>query len=294
MEKLEPWAHIGYLVGYNSTNIYHVWIPSTSIVIAVRDVTFDESTQYDANDVLTDEQLCQHVENIVQDIGLDDTEAKPPAQSGTEFIDIPAADTPCDTYGEVTPPSHRPHKAESAGIPTPPSGMSTQPVLPTLLQTPEPCTDQTSSQGTLYKVATALPELEPVEKAHTTTVGADLDPTNILESHTHSQQVAYLADIEEPMQMMGVHSAFAAGQQHGCQKLHHDKLPQAPATWADVRTHQFSMDFKNAATKEYDGLVHWGVFQPVSCWNTSSKPLPLKWVFTYKFDTDGFLQKFKA
>ena len=94
--------------------------------------------------------------------------------------------------------------------------------------------------------------------------------------------------------MMSVHSAFAAGQQYGCQKLHHNKLPQAPAMWADVQTHQFSMDFKNAATKEYNSLVHWGMFQPVSCWNTSSKPLPLKWVFTYKFNTDGFLQKFKA
>ena len=147
----------------------------------------------------------------MQDIGLDDTEAEPPAQSGTEFIDILAANTPCDTYGGVTPPSHRPHEAESAGIPTPPLGMSTQPVLPTLLQTPEPCTDQTSGQETLYKVATTLPELELVEKACTTTVGTDLDPTNILESCTHSRQVAYLADIEEPMQMMGVHSAFAAG-----------------------------------------------------------------------------------
>ena len=230
----------------------------------------------------------------MQDIGLDDTEAEPPAQSGTEFIDILAANTPRDTYGEITPPSHRPHEAESAGIPTPPSGMSMQPTLPTPLQTPKPCTNQTSGQETSYKVATALPELELVEKACTTTVGADLDPTNILESRTCSQQVAYLADIEEPMQMMGVHSAFAAGQQHRCQKLHHDKLPQAPVMWADIRTHQFSMDFKNAAMKEYDGLVHWGVFQPVSCWNTSSKPLPLKWVFTYKFDTDGFLQKFKA
>ena len=148
----------------------------------------------------------------MQDIELDDTEAKPSAQSGTEFIDIPAANTPCDTYGEVTPLSHRPHEAESAGIPTPLSGMSMQPALPTLLQTPKPCTDQTSGQGTLYKVATALPKLEPVEKACTTTVGADLDPTNILESRTHSQQVVYLADIKEPMQMMGVHSAFAAGQ----------------------------------------------------------------------------------
>ena len=123
----------------------------------------------------------------MQDIGLDDTEAEPSAQSGTEFIDIPAADTPCDTYGGVTPPLHRPHKAELAGIPTPPSGTSTQPVLPTLLQTPKPCTDQMSGQGILYEVATALPKLELVEKACTTTVGADLDPTNILESCTHSQ-----------------------------------------------------------------------------------------------------------
>ena len=212
MEKLQPWAHIGYLVGYNSTNIYHIWIPSTSIIIPVQDVTFDKSTQYNTNDVLTDEQLCQHVENIMQDIGLDDTEAKPPAQFGTEFIDILAADTPYDTYGRVTPSLHKPHKAELAGILTPPSGTSMQPLLPTLLQTPKSCTNQTNDQKTLYKVATALSQLEPVEKAYMTTVGTDLDSTNILESCTHSQQVAYLADIEEPMQMISVHSAFTAGQ----------------------------------------------------------------------------------
>ena len=148
----------------------------------------------------------------MQDIELDDIKAKPPAQSGTEFIDIPAVNTPCDTYGGITPPLHKPHKAELAGIPTSPSEMSMQPVLPTLLQTPESCTDQMSGQRTLYKAATTFPKLEPVEKAYMTTVGANLDSMNILEFHTYSQQVAYLADIEESMQMMGVHSAFATGQ----------------------------------------------------------------------------------
>ena len=148
----------------------------------------------------------------MQDIGLDDTKAELLAQSGTEFIDILAADTPCDTYGGITPPLHKPHKAELAGIPTPPSRTSTQPILPTSLQILKPCTNQTSSQGTLYKIATALLKLEPVEKACMTTVGTDLNLTNILESCTHSQQVVYLADIEEPMQMIDVHSAFAAGQ----------------------------------------------------------------------------------
>ena len=147
----------------------------------------------------------------MQDIELDDTEAKPSAQSGTKFIDIPAANTPCDTYGGITPPLHRLHKAELAGIPTPPLEMSTQPALPTLLQTPKLHIDQTSGQETSYKVATILPKLELVEKACTTTVGADLNSMNILKSHICSQQMVYLADIEEPMQMIGVHSAFTAG-----------------------------------------------------------------------------------
>ena len=107
--------------------------------------------QYGMDHNITDEQLYQHVENIMQDIGLDDTKAKLPTQSGIEFIDIPAADTSCDIYGEITPLLHRPHEVELASILTPPSEMLMQPVLPTLLQIPESCTNQTSSQGTLVQ-----------------------------------------------------------------------------------------------------------------------------------------------
>jgi hypothetical protein len=42
LQKLNPKAWIGYLVGYNSTNIYRVWNPLTNEVIAVRDVAFNE------------------------------------------------------------------------------------------------------------------------------------------------------------------------------------------------------------------------------------------------------------
>ena len=40
--KLKPKAWIGYLVGYNSTNIYRIWNPLTKKVLAVRDVIFNE------------------------------------------------------------------------------------------------------------------------------------------------------------------------------------------------------------------------------------------------------------
>ena len=41
-QKLEPRAHIGYLVGYDSINIFRIWIPSRRKIIRSRDVLFDE------------------------------------------------------------------------------------------------------------------------------------------------------------------------------------------------------------------------------------------------------------
>ena len=49
-EKLEPKAHIGYLVGYDSTNIFRIWIPSKRKVIRSRDVLFDETEVYSLAD----------------------------------------------------------------------------------------------------------------------------------------------------------------------------------------------------------------------------------------------------
>ena len=40
--KLDAKAHIGYLVGYESTNIYRIWIPHKRKVISARDVIFDK------------------------------------------------------------------------------------------------------------------------------------------------------------------------------------------------------------------------------------------------------------
>lgn len=47
LQRLDPKAWIGYLVGYQSTNIYRIWIPSIAKVISTRDVVFDEETIFD-------------------------------------------------------------------------------------------------------------------------------------------------------------------------------------------------------------------------------------------------------
>jgi hypothetical protein len=50
LEKLEPRAHIRYLVGYDSTNIFRIWIPSQKTVISTRDVVFDVTKRYNLVD----------------------------------------------------------------------------------------------------------------------------------------------------------------------------------------------------------------------------------------------------
>ena len=46
LKKLDPKAYVGYLVGYDSTNIYKVWVPEKGRVISTRDVIFDETALF--------------------------------------------------------------------------------------------------------------------------------------------------------------------------------------------------------------------------------------------------------
>lgn len=50
-QKMQPRAHIGYLVGYDSRNIYRIWIPSKKRVVRTRDVTFDHKSFWSADDL---------------------------------------------------------------------------------------------------------------------------------------------------------------------------------------------------------------------------------------------------
>ena len=43
LQRFDPRAWIGYLVGYDSTNVYRIWNPTTGKVIRTRDVIFNEN-----------------------------------------------------------------------------------------------------------------------------------------------------------------------------------------------------------------------------------------------------------
>ena len=68
--KLNPRAHIGYLVGYDSTNIYWVWIPHKGIVISMRDIIFNESTFFKSEKEDQLEGLITKLDTLIEKVSV--------------------------------------------------------------------------------------------------------------------------------------------------------------------------------------------------------------------------------
>jgi hypothetical protein len=77
-------------------------------------------------------------------------------------------------------------------------------------------------------------------------------------------------------------------------RLHRDQLPPPPKRWRDLEKHPFRQEFKEAAAEEFKSCQKKGCFETTSTTVVGSQILPLMWVFTYKFDEDGLLYKYKA
>ncbi|KJZ69618.1 hypothetical protein HIM_10981 [Hirsutella minnesotensis 3608] len=256
--KTAPQAEIGYLVGYESSNIFRIWIPTLSEVRRVRDVTFDERSFYDpkgqpAHDPTTkavriEIQLPKHIEDESECEEGEATGAttRAVAEQGSLSLDDEVQSTifvqgdssdcesQCDTEDSFSP--------QEQYITPAPSQLS-------------------SSFGE-----------EPLRRSSRVPRTPN---RGCFASHT---KASYF-------------SSFFQGRE---EKLHRRSLPPEPRTYKDLQDHRFGDDFKKAAEAEWQTLQARETFREVPRNQAHSKPLPLTWVFKYKFDKHGFLTKFKA
>ncbi|KJZ68647.1 hypothetical protein HIM_10513 [Hirsutella minnesotensis 3608] len=125
LKKLDPRAWIGYLVGYTSTNIYRVWVPSKAKVISTRDVIFDEDELFDG----TYESLAESVKEAnleelaaaLQRISLPEDDVVGPAAAPQPYDDeiFDLEDTDREGQQEALPePKYTEARFEL--LPTPP------------------------------------------------------------------------------------------------------------------------------------------------------------------------------
>ena len=116
-----------------------------------------------------------------------------------------------------------------------------------------------------------------------------IDDGNILSGSKRIRKQAHVTAMASLMQ----YGAFVASFQEPKAKPHGDNLPPPLKRWKDVHSHPHRDGFMEAAKTEYNDLWRRGTFEKMPM-TPAIKTIPTMWVFTYKYDTNGFLLKYKA
>ncbi len=272
LEKLQPRAHIGYFVGYSSRNIYRIWVPSKDEVIRIRDVSFDETTYYQLDDVdagqFVQEQELHQAIQILQEI----PESVLANNQDEEELDISTIST--THQADIAPSS-----AEQPPPKTPPN--ERQPYL-----SPPPTTQAEATDPTSTAPSTTTPagngedgnwEYRPVgaRAPRSQEISAELSEDSILPTRTRNRRQAHAAVLINLDTLSGYHAAFATDHMATRDHLHRDKLLEEPKYWKQMLKHPHKQYFIQAANKEYNHLKDRGTFKLTSRSTTQSSILPL-------------------
>ena len=324
LEKLAERAHIGYLVGWDSTNIFRIWVPSLGTVLRTRDVVFDERRFYDPRDLdllhaVTASELA--AEGVL-DFEEDDEEER------TQFLELEHD----DDLILASPPA--PALAKPPVLEKPSIGKAIEP----LEDLCEP-THGSAAHGSEVEADTRYP-FEPPTRPQSPL--SPQEPAALVEydfppSHDEHDLVSYehpfdedKMDFEPPatsgvkrvhdddddddhdekrLRALALHRAIAATclaskllppdttTSSNNLRLHISNLPKEPLHFGQVRKSHFQKQWEDAMTAEFENALKMGTFQWSSTEpspSSSVKPLPLKWVYKYKTDSSGFVQRFKA
>lgn len=77
-------------------------------------------------------------------------------------------------------------------------------------------------------------------------------------------------------------------------RIHYSDLTKPPKKVSDLKGHLMEKQFWDAMHAEIRKLIDKGTWKEMDRDDARRRPLPLKWVFTYKFDADGYLTGCKA
>jgi transposase InsO family protein len=268
--KLNPRAHIGYLVGYDSTNIYRVWIPHKGIVISTRDVRFDERTFFDGKIKHLTDELIAELDTLIEQIKLPVTQAQNEVilEEDEEMLESTTVETESDDESVQDLNEHDDLELAKA--------------LEEAYQTPPPSADE--------ELPYALNVQYPI--------GNDKDDS---EASIKQCQEDRFEDFSPEKITSSFHGTFVAGRTYRGKKKERDKrlhkrnLPPIPKSAKDLETHPMRQQFREAQIAHLESHKQMGSFQETDKKHARGQQiLSCMWVFVYKTDKHGFLQKCKA
>lgn len=332
--KLAARGVVGYLVGYEASTIYRIWIPSANKVVRTRDVTFNEDLFFEPQ-----QQLQEVTEEVIQLIHIEEEEELTPAVTPSLINpsnppNLLLESTPNPQVTEPNLPLQQPlrkvvNTVEAIEKPPNPPGIQYLPSpAPTPNVTPEPAliggfpeeqpviggfpqeepspapeeadTDQ-SSESEPEDIPHEPVQIPAQQHIHTPSshLSADLNVANIIDGKrtrkASKRAQGYAVTLANASNSLSsMYMAFNVAA--ATKQPHQSSLPPEPKHWNQMKKHPHAEGFKAAAWTEWENLWNIGTFSRIK---RSQVPpftpiIPLTWAYLYKLDDAGFLKSYKS
>ena len=269
LHKMRPRAFLGILVGYNSTNIFQVWVPLKNKVIETRDVRFDDSKLYDPEDPEMLGIQVTSAPRLIEVLNIPEVEFSP-------SIDIQEYYNMADTgdTGEATENADGPidnidndsnFQLQIDKLPNTPN--SDSPPMPTSSptisnrQTPAVLISNVSRDNSPGNGRGAEEERRGRDAPRGPRTEGILE-NNILEGRTRRQKrAAFTTLLQKTLDLGDYYSAFAIAAKTSATKIHISTLPSEPTTWKQLKAHPKRSEFERGCLQEFSELKGKGTYR---------------------------------
>jgi hypothetical protein len=290
LAKLHARARIGYLIGYEASNIWRIWLPASGRVIPARDVTFDEARRWGGE---------REDPNVVKNIEINQ-ELTTIARQALDLASLPNQ-TQIQQQGSnsasTASEDHQSNEQSDEGTRNRVEQASQDSQIPD--QNPSPGSgpnNQSEAENAAGITQAASPEKGTIAAMLTPDMTPDrqLNPQQTFETdRTGIEDREPLTPISNPgeAESITLFGVFITATQDSSHRI--DNIPSAPDGWRAMTQHPHARLFKAAAEEEIQKLTAKNTWKQVNV-PQDKQVIPVRWVFTYKVNAQGVLIKHKA
>jgi hypothetical protein len=290
--RLNPKAWIGYLIGYDSTNIYRIWNPVLNKVFRTRDVDFNEDVVFDGK---IPETELDELRNMIQEIEEPEVEGTPAevleSDEPSLQVVIPVFHGDLDEYelieDEELEPNDDPADLEYEAAK---AFENPEDFYPTPNDTPPAALLAAAIRGTAGESEEGMNG--PVSRFEPWKASFCAGSRTQHNSRKHRRKT-----IPENRTVNRARIKRILSQPNGLHKLHQRELPPEPNCHEDLEYHLLGKEFKKAEEDHIQSHIQMKTWTEVSRKDPAVKDhqmLDCMWVYVYKFDKHGRLAKCKA